>query len=99
MSAVAMLRRSALLSRSTIFGARRNYIEIKVTEGEKEIVVEGVAVPIKPNAPVIDPDRIPVANKQDASIPRLATGPCGSANCHPLCKLPFVHNVKHTGEI
>ena len=58
--------------------------EIVVTEGEKEIVVEGVSVPSPRQGKVVNPP-----------VP----GPgCHEKVCHPLCRLPFVNEIKHTGK-
>ena len=33
---------------------------------------------------------------EGVSVERPAAVNCGSGNCHPLCRLPFVHEIKHT---
>ena len=66
-----------------------------MTETEKEVVVEASIEPSPRTPHLVDVDAIPRAKKAEGAD---CDGHLPSAHCHPLCRLPFVNDIKHTGE-
>jgi hypothetical protein len=56
-------------------------------KGQPEIVVEGFIKESSRKKYLLDPSFLSEANCQQKD------------KCHPLCRLPFVDDIKHTGSI
>ncbi len=78
----------------------RGLREIRHTEGEKELVVEGVKVESDRTARLVDVDRLAPQLMAQEGVHGSGHDCVGmpSKDCHPLCKLPFVNEIKHTGK-